>query len=42
MTITGNFSDWEYASIVDGQQHITINPNNTDQYVKFWLYYNNV
>lgn len=42
MTLTGDFSDWAYADICNGSEHLTINPTDTNQYVKFWLYYNNV
>ena len=42
LVLTGNFSDWEYADLCNGQEHLTINASNSDQYVKFWLYYNNV
>lgn len=42
MVVTSNFSDWSYADIVDGTEHLTVNPTDTNQYVKMWLYYNNV
>ena len=42
LVITSNFSSWSYADLVDGTEHITINKDNADQYIRFWLYYNNV
>ena len=42
MVITSNFSAWSYASLCDGTEHLTINKDNADQYIRFWLYYNNV
>lgn len=42
MVISSDFSSWSYASLCDGTEHLTVNRDNTDQYVKFWLYYNNV
>ena len=42
MVITSNFSAWSYASLCDGTEHLTINKDNADQYIRFWLYYNDV
>lgn len=42
LVITSKFSGWTYAGLVDGTEHLTIKKDNTDQYVRFWLYYNNV
>lgn len=42
LVITSNFSGWTYAGLVDGTEHLTINKDNADQYIRFWLYYNNV
>ena len=42
MTVAGDFSDWSYADLCDGTEHLTINSNDTNQYIKFWLYYNDV
>ena len=42
LVITSNFSSWSYADLVDGTEHVTINKDNADQYIRFWLYYNNV
>lgn len=42
MVITSNFSAWSYASLCDGTEHLTVNKDNADQYIRFWLYYNNV
>ena len=36
-TISGNFSDWEYASWCDGNTHTTINENNIDNIVRYVL-----
>ena len=40
MTISGNHTDWTYANLVDGNEHITINPtspNNNMRFVLRWL-----
>ena len=37
MTITGNFSDWEYASWCDGNPHTTINESNAENIVRYVL-----
>ena len=37
MTITGNFSDWEYASWCDGTSHTTIDESNIDNIVRYVL-----
>lgn len=40
MVVSGNISDWSYYDLLSGE-HLTINPNDSSQYVKFWLYFNN-
>ena len=37
MTISGNFSDWEYASWCDGNTHTTIKESNIDNIVRYVL-----
>ena len=37
MTITGNFSDWEYASWCDGNPHTTIDESNVENIVRYVL-----
>ena len=37
MTITGNFSDWEYASWCDGNPHTTIDESNAENIVRYVL-----
>ena len=37
MTISGNFSDWEYASWCDGNTHTTIDESNIDNIVRYVL-----
>ena len=37
MTITGNFSDWEYASWCDGNSHTTIDESNASNIVRYVL-----
>ena len=37
MTISGNFSDWEYASWCDGSTHTTINESNIENIVRYVL-----
>ena len=37
MVITGNFSDWEYASWCDGLPHTTIDESNIDNIVRYVL-----
>ena len=40
LTISGNHTDWTYANLVDGNEHITINPtspNNNMRFVLRWL-----
>ena len=40
MTISGNHTDWQYADLVDGNEHTTINPtspNNNMRFVLRWL-----
>ena len=42
LVVSSDFSSWTYANLVDGTEHLTINKDNADQYIRFWLYYNNV
>lgn len=42
LVITSDFSSWSYADLVNGTEHVTVNKDNADQYIRFWLYYNNV
>ena len=37
MTISGNFSDWQYASWCDGNTHTTIKESNIDNIVRYVL-----
>ena len=40
LTISGNHTDWTYANLVDGNEHITLNPtspNNNMRFVLRWL-----
>ena len=37
MTISGNFSDWEYASWCDGTSHTTIDESNIENIVRYVL-----
>ena len=40
MVISGNHTDWEYSNLVDGNEHITLNPtsiNNNMRFVLRWL-----
>ena len=40
LTISGNHTDWSYANLVDGNEHITVNPtsiNNNMRFVLRWL-----
>lgn len=37
MTITGNFSDWEYANLCDGTSHTTIDESNINNIVRYVL-----
>ena len=37
MTITGNFSDWEYANWCDGNPHTTIDESNVENIVRYVL-----
>lgn len=37
MTITGNFSDWEYANWCDGTSHTTIDESNINNIVRYVL-----
>lgn len=40
MTISGNHTDWTYSNLVDGNEHITLNPtspNNNMRFVLRWL-----
>ena len=37
MTITGNFSDWEYVSWCDGNPHTTIDESNAENIVRYVL-----
>ena len=40
LTISGNHTDWQYADLVDGNEHTTINPtspNNNMRFVLRWL-----
>ena len=40
ITISGNHTDWTYANLVDGNEHITVNPtspNNNMRFVLRWL-----
>ena len=44
MTISGNHTDWTYANLVDGNEHITINPtspNNNMRFVLRWVTFSN-
>ena len=42
MTITGNFSDWEYASWCDGNPHTTIDESNVENIVRYVLRANQI
>ena len=42
MTITGNFSDWEYASWCDGNPHTTIDESNSENIVRYVLRANQI
>ena len=42
MTISGNFSDWEYASWCDGNTHTTIKESNIDNIVRYVLRANKI
>lgn len=40
LTVSGNHTDWNYANLVDGNEHITLNPtspNNNMRFVLRWL-----
>ena len=37
MTISGNHTDWSYANLVDGNEHITLNPTSIDNNMRFVL-----
>ena len=40
ITISGNHTDWTYSNLVDGNEHITVNPtspNNNMRFVLRWL-----
>lgn len=40
LTISGNHTDWQYANLVDGNEHTTLNPtspNNNMRFVLRWL-----
>ena len=39
LTISGNFSDWQYANLVDGTEHTTINPTSPNNSMRFLLHY---
>lgn len=41
-TISGNFSDWEYASWCDGNTHTTIDESNIDNIVRYVLRANKI
>ena len=44
LTISGNHTDWTYANLVDGNEHITINPtspNNNMRFVLRWVTFSN-
>ena len=42
MTISGNFSDWEYASWCDGNTHTTIKESNIENIVRYVLRATNI
>lgn len=42
MTISGNFSDWEYASWCDGNTHTTIKESNIENIVRYVLRANKI
>ena len=42
MTITGNFSDWEYANWCDGNPHTTIDESNVENIVRYVLRANEI
>ena len=42
MTISGNFTDWEYASWCDGNTHTTIKESNIDNIVRYVLRANKI
>lgn len=35
MTISGNHTDWTYANLVDGNEHITLNPTSPNNNMRF-------
>ncbi|HZK01067.1 MAG TPA: hypothetical protein VFC79_13700 [Tissierellaceae bacterium] len=35
LTISGNHTDWQYANLVDGNEHITINPTSPNNNMRF-------
>ena len=37
LTISGNHTDWSYANLVDGNEHITLNPTNINNNMRFVL-----
>lgn len=39
ITVSGNFSDWQYANLVNGTEHITINPTSPNNSMRFLLHY---
>ena len=39
ITVSGNFSDWQYANLVDGTEHTTLNPTSPNNSMRFLLHY---
>ena len=37
--VNNTWANWEYHDLVDDQSHTTVNVDNADQTIKFWLYY---